>query len=51
LTFVTCRNHLLILRSLSRSLNQAMREILQSLLDELGFDDPWKPVSRPALGA
>ena len=28
-----------------------MREILQSLLDELGFDEPWKHVSRPALGA
>jgi hypothetical protein len=28
-----------------------MREILQSLLDELGFDEPWKPVSRPVLGA
>lgn len=25
-----------------------MREYLQSLLDELGFDRPWKPVSRPA---
>ncbi len=28
-----------------------MREFLQSLLDELGFDEPWKPVSRQALGA
>ena len=28
-----------------------MRELLQSLLDELRFDEPWKPVSRPALGA
>jgi hypothetical protein len=26
-----------------------MREFLQSLLDQLGFDEPWKPVSRPAL--
>jgi hypothetical protein len=28
-----------------------MRELLQSLLDELRFDEPWKPVSRPVLGA
>jgi hypothetical protein len=28
-----------------------MREFLHSLLDELGVDEPWKPVSRPALGA
>jgi len=28
-----------------------MREFLYSLLDELGFDRPWKPVSRPALVA
>ncbi len=28
-----------------------MREYVQSLLDELGFDEPWKPVSRPALAA
>lgn len=26
-----------------------MREYLQFALDELGFDKPWKPVSRPAL--
>jgi hypothetical protein len=28
-----------------------MREYLQSIFDELGFNDPWKPVSRPALFA
>jgi hypothetical protein len=28
-----------------------MREYLQSLFDEFGFDQPWKPVSKPALGA
>jgi hypothetical protein len=28
-----------------------MREYLQTLFDEFGFDQPWKPVSRPALGA
>ena len=28
-----------------------MREFLQSLLDQLEFDEPWKPVSRPVLGA
>jgi hypothetical protein len=28
-----------------------MREFLYPLLDELGFDRPWKPVSRPALMA
>ncbi len=28
-----------------------MREYLQSVLDEFGFDEAWKPVSRPALGA
>jgi hypothetical protein len=28
-----------------------MPEFLQSLLDHLGFDEPWKPVSRPALSA
>jgi hypothetical protein len=28
-----------------------MREFLYSLLDELGFDEPWKPISQPALWA
>jgi hypothetical protein len=28
-----------------------MREYLQSLIDGLGLDEPWKPVSRPALAA
>jgi len=28
-----------------------MREFLDMLLEKLGFDEPWKPVSRPALGA
>jgi hypothetical protein len=28
-----------------------MREYLQSLSDALGFGQPWKPVSRPALAA
>src|SRR5258708_40236329 len=28
-----------------------MLESVQSILDELGFDRPWKPVSRPALVA
>jgi hypothetical protein len=28
-----------------------MREFLYSLLDELGFNEPWKPVSQPALWA
>jgi len=28
-----------------------MREFLYSLSDELGFDEPWKPVSQPALWA
>jgi hypothetical protein len=28
-----------------------MREYLRSLLDQLGFDEPWKPVSQPALTA
>jgi hypothetical protein len=28
-----------------------MREYLQSLIDDLGLDEPWKPVSRPALAA
>jgi hypothetical protein len=28
-----------------------MREYLQTLFDEFGFDQPWKPVSRPAMGA
>jgi hypothetical protein len=28
-----------------------MREYLQTLFDDFGFDQPWKPVSRPALGA
>ncbi len=28
-----------------------MREYLHSLLDQLGFDEPWKPVSQPALAA
>jgi hypothetical protein len=28
-----------------------MREYLQRILDQLGFDEPWKPVSRLALGA
>lgn len=28
-----------------------MLESLQSILDELGFGEPWKPVSRPALVA
>jgi len=26
-----------------------MRDYLQSLFDKLGFDEPWKPVSRPVL--
>jgi hypothetical protein len=28
-----------------------MREYLQSLVDELGFNEPWKPVSRPVQAA
>jgi hypothetical protein len=28
-----------------------MREYLESLFDELRLDEPWKPVSQPALGA
>jgi hypothetical protein len=28
-----------------------MREYLQSLFDELGFNQPWKPVSQPAVTA
>ncbi len=28
-----------------------MREFAYSLLEQLGFDEPWKPVSRPALVA
>src|SRR5258708_31770315 len=28
-----------------------MLESVQSILDVLGFDEPWKPVSRPALVA
>jgi hypothetical protein len=28
-----------------------MREYLQSVFDKLGYDGPWKPVSRPMLGA
>jgi hypothetical protein len=28
-----------------------MREYIESILDALGFNDPWKPVSRPALVA
>jgi hypothetical protein len=28
-----------------------MRELLQSVLDELGYGEPWKPVSRLALGS
>src|SRR5271154_2816182 len=28
-----------------------MRDFFDSLLDELGFNEPWKPVSRPALVA
>ena len=28
-----------------------MLEFLHSFLDQLGFGEPWKPVSRPALGA
>jgi hypothetical protein len=28
-----------------------MREFLQTLFDEFGLDQPWKPVSRPARGA
>jgi hypothetical protein len=28
-----------------------MREYLLSFVDEFGFDQPWKPVSKPALGA
>jgi hypothetical protein len=28
-----------------------MRNYLQLLIDELGFNEPWKPVSRPALAA
>ncbi len=29
----------------------AMREYLQSIFDELGLDERWKPVSQPALAA
>jgi hypothetical protein len=28
-----------------------MSEFLDVVLEKLGFDEPWKPVSRPALGA
>jgi hypothetical protein len=28
-----------------------MRDFLYSILDQLGYDEPWKPVSRPALWA
>src|SRR5271156_5368007 len=28
-----------------------MRDFFDSLLDELGFNEPWKPVSKPALWA
>jgi hypothetical protein len=46
LTFVTCCAELVAVESSSD-----MHEYLQFALDELGFDKPWKPVSRPALVA
>jgi hypothetical protein len=46
LTFVTCPAPPPVLESPS-----VMREYLQSLVDASGFYQPWKPVSRPALGA
>jgi hypothetical protein len=46
LTFVTC-----CLPPPNLESSVAMREYLLSFLDQLGFDEPWKPVSQPAVAA